>query len=158
MRKGEIVSLMWQNVDLENNKIIIKAANTKSKKVKRIDINSSLRKILLERKLKSGGDDHVFLGQDEKPIKSFRTAFQNACKNAGLNDFRFHDLRHTAATRMIEGGANLVAVSRALGHSSINMTMRYAHPDDSITEAFEILAKFGQTTTQMTPQQENEES
>jgi len=56
-----------------------------------------------------------------------------------LNDVRFHDLRHTSATRMIESGANIVAVSKILGHSTLNMTMRYAHPDDSIREALENL-------------------
>jgi len=58
---------------------------------------------------------------------------------AGILGLRFHDLRHTAATRMIERGTNIVAVSKILGHSTPNMTMRYAHPDASIREALENL-------------------
>jgi integrase len=157
MRKGEILSLRWENIDFDNNSITIQATNSKTKKMKRIRINSALRKLLLELKLGSGGSEFVFLGVDKKPIKSFRTAFSKACKRAGIRGLRFHDLRHTAATRMIEGGANLVAVSHALGHSSINMTMRYAHPDDTITDAFEILANFGKTTTQLATQRDSKE-
>ena len=139
MRKGEILSLQWSDVDLENNLITIDATNTKSKKTKKIYINTKLRAILLELKLKSGGEDIVFLGQDSKPIKRLRTAFDNACKRANIKELRFHDLRHTAATRMIENGANIVAVSKILGHSTLSMTMRYSHPEESIRDALENL-------------------
>ncbi len=140
MRKGEILSLQWTDVDLENNLITIDATNTKSKKTKKIYINSKLRGILLELKLKSGGEDIVFLGQDSKPIKRLRTSFDNACRRANIKELRFHDLRHTAATRMIENGANIVAVSKILGHSTLSMTMRYTHPEESIREALENLS------------------
>lgn len=50
------------------------------------------------------------------------------CEKAGIKGLRLHDLRHTAATKMIEAGVDLVTVSKILGHSSIQMTMRYAHP------------------------------
>lgn len=58
------------------------------------------------------------------PIQDVKTA----CDNAKIKGLRFHDLRHTAATRMVETGINLVTISKILGHSSILMTMRYAHP------------------------------
>ncbi|HXG30453.1 MAG TPA: tyrosine-type recombinase/integrase [Thermodesulfobacteriota bacterium] len=141
MRKGEILSLKWFNVDLENNVITIEPTNTKSKKTKKLFINSVLRGILRELKLKSGRSEHVFLGPAGEPIKKLRTSFEKACSRANIKGLRFHDLRHTAATRMIESGANIVAVSRILGHSTLNMTMRYTHPVDSEREALENLAK-----------------
>jgi integrase len=49
-------------------------------------------------------------------------------KDPGIEGLRFHDLRHTAASKMIEAGVDLVTVSKILGHASIQMTMRYAHP------------------------------
>jgi len=52
---------------------------------------------------------------------------------------RFHDLKHTCATRMIEKGANIVTVSKILGHSDVKITMRYAHPESSLVEAVEFL-------------------
>lgn len=141
MRKGEILSLKWAYVDLENSLINIQATNTKSKKSKKLFINSVLRGILRELKLRSGGNEYVFLAPKGEPIKKLRTAFENACRRANIKGLRFHDLRHTAATRMIESGANIVAVSRILGHSTLNMTMRYTHPVDSERDALENLAQ-----------------
>lgn len=144
MRKGEIITLKWFNVDLENNIITLEHTNTKNKKTRRIPINSKLRKLLLEQRLKSGGSEYVFLSEDGTPYKredSLKQAFSGALRRAGIKGFRFHDLRHTAATRMIEHGASIVAVSRILGHADLKTTMRYAHPEDSLKEAVESLTR-----------------
>lgn len=71
-----------------------------------------------------------------KPINGTRTAFKNACSTASIKNLRFHDLRHTFASRLILAGVDLIAVSKLLGHSSIQMTARYSHPSpDSLTDA-----------------------
>ncbi len=144
MRKNEILTLRRANVDLENNTITIDHTNTKTKTTRRIPINSVLRKLLLEQKLKSGGSEFIFLNPDGNPYKrydSIKGAYERLCKKVGITGLRFHDLRHTAATRMIEAGASIVAVSKILGHSDIKMTMRYTHPDNSLKEAVELLTK-----------------
>ncbi|MGE5446183.1 MAG: tyrosine-type recombinase/integrase [Ignavibacteriales bacterium] len=146
-----MISPKWDNVDLGNNVITLEHTNTKSKKARRISINSELRKLLLEQKLKSVGREYVFLNSDGKPCMrhdSLNRAFEGACRRANIKGLRFHDLRHTAATRMLEGGAKIEAVSKMLGHSSLNITMRYSHPDDSLKEAAEILANFTQNRSQ----------
>ena len=145
MRKGEIISLRRSNVDLDNNVIILEHTNTKNKKTRRIPINSVLRRLLLEQRLKSGGSDYVFLSSDGKPYMrqdSLNRAFNGALNRAKIEGLRFHDLRHTAATRMIESGASIVAVSKILGHADLKTTMRYAHPDDSLKDAVEKLGNF----------------
>ena len=63
-----------------------------------------------------------------KPLRSIRTAFKNACDRAGIKNLRFHDLRHTFVTRLVLAGVDLATVSKLLGHSTIQMTMRYSHP------------------------------
>jgi len=63
-----------------------------------------------------------------KPLKDIRTAFKNACDKAGIKNLTFHDFRHTFATRLVLSGVDLASVSKLLGHSSIQMTMRYSHP------------------------------
>ncbi len=144
MRKNEILTLKWTNIDRDTSVITLEHTNTKTKTTRRIPINSVLRKLLLEQMLKSGGNEFIFLNPTGNPYKrhdSIKGAFERLCKKAGVTGLRFHDLRHTAATRMIEAGASIVAVSKILGHSDIKMTMRYTHPDTSLKEAVELLTK-----------------
>ena len=74
-----------------------------------------------------GVTDKVFTYQG-KPLRDIRTAFKLACQRASIKNLRFHDLRHTFATRLVLSGVDLATVSKLLGHSSIQMTMRYSHP------------------------------
>ncbi|MGH9777422.1 MAG: tyrosine-type recombinase/integrase, partial [Candidatus Acidiferrales bacterium] len=59
--------------------------------------------------------------------KSVRTTFETAIRNAGISKLRFHDLRHTFATRLVAAGVDIVTVKELMGHRDISMTMRYAH-------------------------------
>jgi len=159
MRKGEILTLRWENVDLENNIITLEHTNTKSKKTRRIPINSTLRTLLLEQRLKGMGSDYVFVSSKGTPYArhdSLKQAFIGACKRSSIKGLRFHDLRHTAATRMVESGVSIVVVSRILGHADLKTTMRYAHPEDSLKEAVENLANFNPNRTQNRTQAELE--
>lgn len=145
MRKNEIITLKCDNVNLDNNIITVEHTNTKSKKTRKIPTNSKLRKLLLEQKLKVGNSDYVFLSSKGAPYKrhdSLKQAFTGACRRAGITNLRFHDLRHTSATRMIETGASIVAVSRILGHADLKTTMRYAHPENSLKDAVDNLSNF----------------
>lgn len=158
MRRGEIISLTWSNVDFDNNLFIINASKNKSKRGKRVPINSYLKKILLELKLRNQAkSEYVFLGDDNKPVKDIKTAFNNACRRARIEGLRFHDLRHTAGTRMLESGVNIVAISEILGHSSIDVTKkRYLHPDNSLRDAVEKLALFNKSCSQNCSQQKTD--
>lgn len=147
MRKGEILSLTWEDVNFNNNLITIRHTISKSKKTRLVPINLTLRKALLEQKLKTGQSGYVFLTPEGKPYSpnnanALKRAFGMACKRANIQGLRFHDLRHTAATRMIEEGVGIEKVSKILGHATIDMTMRYAHPDDSLKEAAETLSRY----------------
>ncbi len=72
---------------------------------------------------------------------SLNRAFVDTLKRTKIEGLRFHDLRPTAATRMIELGGSIVAVSKILGHSSLSVTMRYAHPEGFLKEAVELLTR-----------------
>ena len=75
-------------------------------------------------------------------MKNIYTAFKNACERANIKNLRLHDLRHTTATWMIEAGIDLATVSKILGHSSIQMTMRYVHPTpENMQRAVDVLGE-----------------
>jgi integrase len=101
---------------------------TKSGKGRPVPINNAqaevFRELLSDVELKS---PFVFSDEKGKPFKNVQKSFGSACRRAGVYDFRFHDLRHTCASWMVMAGADLVAVQKQLGHSSIKTTMRYAH-------------------------------
>lgn len=124
MRRGEILSLKWGNVNLVNGYIFIE--DSKSGKSRKVPMNS----LVLEtfRNIKRTHEYVFYNPQTKTHIKDIKTAFKSACRDAGIKGLRLHDLRHSAATRMVEAGVDLVTVSKILGHSTIQMTMRYAHP------------------------------
>jgi integrase len=141
MRKNELRLLKWEDVDFKNNLITIPEANSKNKKQRRIPISTALRQVLLEQNLCSIGE-YVFGRFAGKSKALINRHFETTCRKAGIQGLRFHYLRHTAATRMLEAGAKIQGVSKMLGHSNWNISMRYSHPDDSLKEAAEILANF----------------
>jgi site-specific recombinase XerD len=73
------------------------------------------------------GAAQVFCNQHGQPYRSFRTAFEYAVRQAGIQDFSFHDLRYTFASRLVMAGVDLPTVKELLGHRDITMTLRYAH-------------------------------
>jgi len=124
MRKSEILNLKWKDVDFVNRTITVR--KSKNNEVRIIPINGVLYKILknLHRFKKS---EWVFPGKDGKPLGDFKRAFKTALRRAGIEDFRFHDLRHTFASHLVMNGVNIRTVQQLLGHKDIKMTMKYSH-------------------------------
>ncbi len=131
MRKSETVDLTWERVDLTKDmgfEARIVLYQTKSGKPRGIPLNTAsvaALTSLMPNPAERGG--RVFARQDGAEWGSIRTGFERAVERAGLADFRFHDLRHTAASHMVIRGRPLRQVADVLGHSSIAMTMRYSH-------------------------------
>ena len=112
-----------RQVDLRNGFILVE--QTKNGERREVPINAAVREVLtaIVRRLDS---KYVF---EEKggPLRCVRHAFDRACKKAGIYNFRFHDLRHTAASFMAMAGIDLLSIGKILGHKTIGMTKRYAH-------------------------------
>ena len=96
---------------------------------------------------------------DRKSLQKFTIFFhlRAACRKPGISDFRFHDLRYAAATYIVIGGIGLITVKEILGHATIQMTMRYAHPTpENKRQAVEVLAALfdesGQSAAKTQPQ------
>lgn len=150
LRRNEIRTLKWDNIDLTLNTITIDATHSKNKKLRYLPISTAVRKLLPEIKLRCGGSVYLFPKAVSVTSSCISMLFRSLCMKIHIQGLRFHDLRHTAATRMIESGIGIDKVSRILGHANIQMTMRYSHPDNSLREAVEALANFKNPTTNIT--------
>jgi integrase len=127
MRWGEIVNLTWDKVDLKGGFIRLKGKDTKSGEGRLIplDVFPGLREMFKElHKTRALHEQHVFL-HDGQPVRSLKGAFQAACKGAGVTNFRFHDLRHTAITNMRRAGIDPLTIMRISGHKTMVCFTRY---------------------------------
>jgi len=129
MRQGEILSLKWSQVDLERQEITVLI--TKNKEPRTLPINDEVQNLLKAKMATRKGSAYVFPSESGTMIgkNNLSRAFRKAVKEAGIVKFRFHDLRHTFATRLVRLGTDLYKVAKLLGHKTLAMVMRYAHLD-----------------------------
>lgn len=138
LRRTELLLLRWSDVDLQNKTIFVRAENTKTKTSRVVPLNLSSIRALLGRRLefyergKKNFESFVFPATskklfDKNGVWHFYNTFVKVRQSVGLNDLRFHDLRHTFASALVSCGVDLIKVRDLLGHSSIKMTERYAH-------------------------------
>ncbi len=149
LRKEELLSLEWSRVSLLRKTILIK--ETKNGKPKTLPLNKVALGILEQRsKVRSIKNDLVFFNSQGAKFSGYNIwkAFNDALEKAGIENFRFHDLRHTFATRLAQAGVDLYKISKLLGHKDIKMTQRYAHHcPDSLRDGVEMLeADYNLTT------------
>lgn len=133
-RPDEIYSLKKDSVNLEHNYLKITDGKTPAAR-RRIPLTVRA-KLILQNRIANAEGDYLFAGgrgakDGEKPIVKLNAAHHGAVKRAKLNHFRLYDLRHTYASRMAMAGVDLVTLAALLGHSRVQMTMRYAHPSES---------------------------
>ncbi len=124
MRRGEIFNLKWSYVDLKKRFIEVIKSKNGEKRV--IPINKTLLEVLhrLPRRIDS---PYVFPGKKGKKRTDCKKSFRTAMRKAEIEDFCFHDLRHTFASHLVMAGVPLLTVAELLGHKSIEMTKRYSH-------------------------------
>lgn len=136
---------------LKNLKILIfyyyKTINLIAKNGKKrfIPINSVVMNILKEAH-KNKVCEYVFVNHTtETRYSDLKRSFNALCLKANVENFRFHDLRHTSATRMVGAGVPITMVKDILGHSDIHTTMRYAHAiTEQSLEAIETLSNYAE--------------
>lgn len=139
MRKGEILSLKRKQVDLENLVITLDKSQTKSFRARMIPITDRLKNLLETRFIEFPiKDDREIFG-----IKECRRSFITACDNAGIKDFRFHDLRHVAISWFDQAGLTEMVKKNIVGHSSGDTHQLYHNPSfDVLRDAREKLNCF----------------
>jgi integrase len=151
LRIGDILSLPWSAVDLEMS--ILKVFSAKPGKITEIPINSDVRKVLEYWRLGKRNDFVFYNPETGKPFVDLKAGFALACKRAGITGVTWHTLRHTFASRLLDRGVDIVTVKELLGHSTIVVTMRYAHTNLANKRAgIEKLVGFGDNLVTVRPQ------
>lgn len=126
MRKGEQFSLTWRQVDLNTGRIILE--DTKNGERRTVVATGpaleELRKLAKVRRLDS---EYVFPGKVKGEPIDLERPWRQALKRAEIEDFRWHDLRHSFASELAMSGATLAEIAEAMGHKTLAMVKRYAH-------------------------------
>ena len=137
MRQSEIMYLTWQQVDLKRRQIILE--KTKNKTCRTVPL-AGLALELLKKHLQKQqlGGQLLFPGKIAGKPLDLRKAWIAALREANVKDFRFHDLRHSAASYLAMSGSSLAEIGIVLGHKRLEVTKRYAHLSQKhISEAVE---------------------
>jgi integrase len=133
MRRGEILGLTWDRVDLKSGFIRLKETDTKTSESRSIPIGRELSETLRRLPVALDAQGHRVLyvfTRYGQPIKSVREIFARVCKEAGITDFVFHDLRHTATTNLRRAGVDALTAMKITGHKTMAVFRRYNTIDE----------------------------
>lgn len=127
VRRGEAFNLTWADVDLKNKLITVEGDTSKSGQTRHIPLNREALETLTKWKEQGAGKGFVFPGQNGNRLDNVKKSWAGLLMLAEVEKFRWHDLRHTFASKLVMAGVPLNTVRDLMGHSDIKMTLRYAH-------------------------------
>jgi integrase len=129
LRRGELLQLQWRDIELHRRTITVRGEGAKTGQTRHVPLNSEIVAVFKSWRpdvVESGW--FVFSGTDTTtPLTEARKAWRGVLREARISSFRFHDLRHTFASKLVMAGVDLNTVRELLGHRKISMTLRYAH-------------------------------
>jgi integrase len=142
-RRGELINLKWEDVDLKGARVIVR--ETKNGETRSLPLVGKALEALRSLKLQGSAKSPWVFAQPSGfpgPHENFDGVWYDALKAAGVDDFRFHDLRHTTASYLAAQGASLLEIADTLGHKTLSMVKRYSHLAQSHkVSAIEKMAK-----------------
>ena len=137
MRRGELLALRWANVDMKGKQLTIEGSTAKAGQTRHIPLNDEALDVLKKWREQAPPGDRVIAVDT-----GFKTAWASLLERAKITAFRWHDLRHHFASRLVQAGVPLNTVRELLGHGSMAMTLRYAHlAPDQKAEAVALLVR-----------------
>jgi integrase len=134
VRRGEQYKLRWSDVDMQGRRITLR--QTKNGTTRHVPLNSAALNAFQILRKRSKGKGRVFIGERGSPLQRPRFWWDAAVATAKVTDFRWHDLRHTFASRCVMKGVDLRTLAQLLGHKTLQMVMRYSH----LSQAHELAA------------------
>jgi len=131
MRAGEIFDLTWDRVNMKEGFLVLTQQDTKTEEARHVYFNGPVREIL-ERlgRVRYISHNHVFTYQGN-PVRSIKNALATALQEAGIKDFRLHDLRHTFTTNARKAGVDRTVIMKLTGHKTLSMFTRYNTVDQA---------------------------
>ena len=151
-RKSEALGLAWKDIDFNNDTITFNSAKRRTECTGSENGQLKFNRNVVQSGLKNGSNAKVISMKNLGPLRGFllehkmkattefvfpqdpRTSFETLLRNCEINNFRFHDLRHTCASYLVQAGVELLKVAAHLGHKNIQSTLRYAHLSPKVTE------------------------
>ncbi|MDT8440648.1 MAG: site-specific integrase [Desulfuromonadales bacterium] len=133
MRRGEILGIRWGDIDFDRGQVVLH--KTKNKERRTVAITGLALEVLI--KARTGEEkvsDFVFRRPGTNTPVNIQSHWRRVVKMAGLDDFRFHDLRHTAASYLAMSNATVAEIAEILGHKTFQMVKRYSHLSDAHTK------------------------
>lgn len=133
--------MRWEDVDFRLGVLTVHGASAKNRQTRHVPINAILRDVLTEWKRQTNGQGLIFPSpKGGGRMTEFTSSWEQLKRDASLENFRFHDCRHTFASRLAMRGAPLNVIRELLGHSDLKMTLRYSHlSPDTKAEAVRLL-------------------
>ncbi|CAI8882081.1 integrase [Pseudomonas sp. IT-196MI5] len=127
MRRGELFDLKWSAVNFDTKTITAAGTTTKTSDTRHIPMNKETFGVLEDWKKQVGKSRYVFPSQGGGRLEDVKSAWLKLLERAKIDGFRWHDMRHDFASRLVMAGVPLNTVRDLLGHADIKMTLRYAH-------------------------------
>jgi integrase len=127
MRRGELFSVCWADVNFQTKTLTVRGKTAKSGQTRYIPLNSEALQVLMVWYQQTLREGLVFPGKKGGRLDNVRKAWARVLKAADIRGFRWHDLRHTFASKLVMAGVPLNTVRELLGHTTPAMTLRYAH-------------------------------
>jgi integrase len=130
LRRGELFGLRWRDVDLVAARLTVRGEEAKSAQTRHVPLNATAAAALKTWHADSEEPEAsacVFPGDDGAPLTDIKGSWGKALKAAEVQNFRFHDCRHTFASKLVMAGVDLNTVRELLGHADIKQVLRYAH-------------------------------
>ena len=127
-RKGELTQLKWVDIDVKKGRALVR--ETKNDEPRTLPLAGSALEALRELKLNNSARSEYVFAQPSGlpgPYEHFDAHWHAALRAAGIDDFHFHDLRHTTASMLAAQGASLLEIADVLGHKTLAMVKRYSH-------------------------------
>jgi integrase len=134
LRRGEAFNLTWGNISFHTRTITVEGEIAKSEQTRHIPLNDEALAVLKAWLEQSDTEGLVFPGKDGKRLDNVRKSWAGVLKDAAITNFRWHDLRHDFASKLVMAGVPLNTVRELLGHVDLTTTLRYAHlaPDHKL--------------------------